>query len=58
MIRKCAGEKTCGYVMIWSPIIVLVGVVFHRPHGKRQNMQPSFTREQLPLTMPLAPVTP
>jgi hypothetical protein len=39
------------------PIIVLIGVVFHGPHGKRQNMQPSFTRGQLPLTLLLAPVT-
>jgi FtsZ-interacting cell division protein ZipA len=51
MISICAMEITLGQVMMWVLIIALIGVVFHGLHGKRQNMQPSFTRGQLPLTV-------
>jgi hypothetical protein len=58
MISMCAGETTLGPVMMWAPIIALIGVVFHGPRGKGQNTWPFFTRGQLPLTAPLAPTTP
>jgi hypothetical protein len=38
-------------------IIVLIGVVCHGPPGRELNTQPSFTRGQLPLAAPKAPVT-
>jgi hypothetical protein len=58
--RACTSndEYMCWGVMMWSPTIALIGVVFHVLHGKRQNMQPSFTRGQLLLTMPLRAITP
>jgi hypothetical protein len=48
---------TLDRVMMWVLIIALTGVVFHGPHGKGINIQPSFTRGKLPLTAPVAPVT-
>jgi hypothetical protein len=52
MIIIYAGETTLGHGMIWVLIIVLVGVVFHGPHDRGLGTQPSFTREELPLTAP------
>jgi hypothetical protein len=57
MTSICARETTLGRVMIRVLITDLTEVVFYGPHGKGQNMQPSFTRGKLPLTAPLAPVT-
>jgi hypothetical protein len=57
IISICAGETSPGRVMMWVLIIALTGVVFHGPHGKGINIQPSFTRGKLPLTAPKAPVT-
>jgi hypothetical protein len=57
MVSVCAGETTLGHLMMWAPIIVLIGVVFHGLHGKRQNMQPPLQEDSY-LTVPLAPVTP
>jgi hypothetical protein len=42
MISVCAGETTLGRVMMWVLIIALIGVLFHGPHGRVLNMQPSF----------------
>jgi hypothetical protein len=50
-------ETTLSPVMMWVLIFALIGVVFHGPHGKGINIQPSFTRVKLPLTAPVAPVT-
>jgi hypothetical protein len=58
MINICARETSLGHVMMWSSIFVLIGVVFHEPPGKKQNMLLYFTIGQLPLTVVLAPVTP
>jgi hypothetical protein len=43
--------------MMWVLIIAIIGVVFHGPHGRGQNTQPSLTRGKLPLTAPMAPRT-
>jgi hypothetical protein len=55
MVSMCARETTLGHVMMWVFIIALIKVVFHVPHGRGLNMQPSLTREKLPLTAPEAP---
>jgi hypothetical protein len=39
----CQGDNSCP-VMMWVLIIVLIGVVFHGPHGRGLNTQPSFTK--------------
>jgi hypothetical protein len=57
MISVCAGETTLGHVIMWILIIVLIGVVFHGPHGRRLSTQLSFTKGKLPLPAPIAPAT-
>jgi hypothetical protein len=55
MVSMCARETTCGHVMMWAFIIALIKVVFHVPHVRGLNTEPSFTKGKLPLTVTQAP---